>query len=115
MQYCDRCGKDRGYPIQEAKPIKGDCHICHAQAGPMNVTPDEDLPISDIIPWSVDMAGFEISEVKGFPIRPPRTDFINPGHPHTRFGYDGVVFIMKDAVEIAIPKTGKRIQIRIKP
>lgn len=113
MLYCDRCGKEREYPIQEDKTKKGSCEICHAIAGPMNYTPDEELPISDIVPYAVDMAGFEIQEVKGFPVRPPRTDFINPGNPHTRFS-GGIVFIMKDCIQVAIPETGKRIQIRIK-
>jgi len=113
MLYCDGCGKQRDYPIQEKKEEKGSCEVCHANAGPMNFTPDEELPFSDIIPWAVDMAGFEISEIKGFPTSPPRTDFINPGHPHSRFS-GGVVFIMKDSIQIAIPQTGKRIQIRIK-
>ena len=114
MLYCDQCGNVRDYPIQDKKEEKGECEICHAKAGPMNFTADEELPISDIVPFAVDMAGFEIQEVKGFPVSPPRTDFINPGNPHTRFKGDGVVFIMKDCIEVAIPKTGKRIQIRIK-
>lgn len=113
MLYCDGCGSQRDYPIQQEKKEKGSCEICHAQAGPMNFTPDEELPISDCIPFAVDMAGFVIQEVKGFPVSPPRTDFINPGHPHSRFR-NGVVFIMKDAIQIAIPKTGKRIEIKIK-
>lgn len=113
MLYCDGCGKQREYPIQEEKDQKGECQICYAKAGPMNFTPDENLPFSDIDNDIADIGGFEVKEIVGFPAKPPRTDFINPGNPHTRFR-DGVVFIMKDCVEIANPETGKRIQIRIK-
>lgn len=112
MLYCDNCASIYGHVIINSEDKqKGVCAICHRYAGPCNFVEDEKLEFNNITSDPVELAGFQINEIKGFPIG-QRIDMIDPGIPHKIVGNKKVVFYRKDSVVVGDMNTGKRVEIK---
>jgi hypothetical protein len=113
LYYCDSCAKTHSLPIVE-KTEKAGCQICHRFIGPVNVTDESFIPKN---PETINLAGFEILEIEGFPKNPQRLDYIS-SDPHKIISDKMIMFIEKvsdgkSSVVMANPTTGKRIRIKI--
>ena len=111
MMYCDECASKQEYLVLTDKKEKGTCEICHRFIGPCNVMADEFLPFNQINKIGVEIGGFSIKEIGGFPIG-KRVDMIDPGIPHKFVGDKKVVFQRKSSVVFGDLVTGKRIEIQ---
>ena len=109
LLYCDVCGRSRNYPINPEK-VKGNCEICHAYAGPCNLTEDSYFPFDNINPEVYEIAGFEMKQLRGFPID-PRVDMIESGAPHRFVAEDKVIFFHPKSIVLANVSTGERIEV----
>jgi len=115
LLYCDHCGTKHGYDIDVPKTYKGECELCHRRLGPMNHMGDEDVEVlvNGIKSEVHELAGFQIQEVKGFPVGTKIDDIERKMVNHRLVGQDCVVFFDADRMVVANPKTGKRFQILI--
>ena len=108
MLYCDKCGTERSYVIQEKK-IKGSCEICNVFAGPCNEADSDDL-FNHISSESLDIVGFKMNQIKGFPVK-QKVSMIEPESNHKTLTHDVALFFRKNSVVFANIKTGKRVEV----
>lgn len=113
LLYCDHCGTKNGYDIDTPKTEKGECQLCRRRLGPMNVMSDKDVDVlvNGIKTDILDVAGFKVQEVEGFPVG-TKTEAIEPRMVTHKMAADNcVVFFDPGRIVIANPATGKRFQI----
>ncbi len=109
LLYCDNCGKSRDYPIN-SKKVKGNCQICYAYAGPCNLTDDSHFSFDDIDTNIFKVAGFEVKQLRGFPID-PRLDKIGDGAPYRVIAEDKAIFFNPKSIVLVNTSTGERIEL----
>lgn len=113
MKYCNECASLRGYRIHPLEDkVKGTCDICHRYVGPCNFISDDELEFNIISSEPVSLAGFDIKEIKGFPVG-QRTDMIDPGVPHKIVGDKKIMFMRRNSIVLADMNTGKRVEIKL--
>jgi len=111
LLYCDKCAEKSGNPITEKK-VKGECEMCKRRLGSMNVMESavHNSIVNNISTDTVDIEGIEIKQVEGF-VPGTKLDEIEAGLPHRILREDRVLYFGSKELTIAIPSTGKRIQI----
>lgn len=114
LLYCDDCGTKNGYDIDTPEKKKGECQLCRRRLGSMNVMNTEDVQalVNGITPDILNVAGFQVQEVEGFPVG-TKTEAIEPRMVTHKMAADNcVVFFDPGKIIIANPATGKRFQIQ---
>jgi len=111
LLYCDKCAVKSGNPITEEK-IKGECGMCKRRLGAMNVMEEETHKkiINNISTETLEIEGIQVKQVEGF-VPGTKLDEIEAGLPHRILREDRVLYFGSKNLTIAIPSTGKRIQI----
>jgi len=113
MLYCDHCATKHGYDVDTPKIKKGECELCRRRLGAMNFMTDEDVEVlvNGIVPEIYDVAGFKVSQVRGFPVG-TKVDEIEPAMvTHKMIGKNCVAFFDPGKIIIANPENGKRLEI----
>ena len=111
LLYCDKCAAKSGNPITEKK-VKGECEMCRLRLGSMNVMESSvhNNIVNSISSDILDIEGIQVKQVEGF-VPGTKLDKIEVGLPHRILREDRVLYFGSKSLTIAIPSTGKRIQI----
>ena len=113
MLYCDVCAETHGYGFTTRKE-QGECELCKRRCGTMmNVMNDKHYSAFTEIDCDDHMSleGFEMKQVKGF-VPGTAIDQLHPGMRHIILSHDKHMFQGPNEIILAVPSTGKRIQIK---